>query len=220
MKLSFYWSREFLTSPRFLWLLFTVNLLGTIYGYEWYGSQIAVTIEEKPLWMVFLVPDSPTASLFFTLSLLYLLGDTRRGSVRTGPLRRVVEAVGLVASFKYGIWAVVMIVAGARLGDPVGWQDWMLSLSHLGMAAETLLYFRFMTISPAAIGWAGVWVMLNDYVDYTFDIYPWLPDSLDPYVLIVRGFTVALSLFSIILFFLLWWAVCRKPSYLSPKDLP
>ena len=55
----------------FLVLLFIINLFGTIYGYIWYGSQLKVT---EPIFYLF-VPDSPTASLFFTIALAgWILG--------------------------------------------------------------------------------------------------------------------------------------------------
>ena len=53
-----------LYNKSFMWLLFFVNLLGTIYGYIWYESQLSTT---EPKFLLF-VPDSPTASLFFTFS--------------------------------------------------------------------------------------------------------------------------------------------------------
>lgn len=139
-----------------LWSLFWINLLGTIYGYEWYGKQLVYTAEEmSPLYLPF-VPDSPTASLFFTLFLVYLLVDNYRSlksrrDRKRGALRGFVEAFALVTSFKYGIWAVSMIVASAYQGDPLVWQDWMLMGSHLGMAAEALLYFGLYTYSWPSI---------------------------------------------------------------------
>ncbi|MET0960494.1 MAG: DUF1405 domain-containing protein, partial [Psychrobacillus psychrotolerans] len=48
-----------------MWLLFIVNLFGTIYGYYWYKGQLSQT-ETK---FLLFVPDSPTASLFFTIAL-------------------------------------------------------------------------------------------------------------------------------------------------------
>jgi len=55
-----------LTHRSFLTLLFLINLLGTIYGYIWYGSQLSRT---EPIFLIF-VPDSPTASLFFSIAVL------------------------------------------------------------------------------------------------------------------------------------------------------
>ncbi|GIQ63775.1 hypothetical protein PACILC2_23430 [Paenibacillus cisolokensis] len=111
MPFASLFGRPFLMNRGVLWTLFAVNLLGTIYGYLWYGDQLLFTIDNKPAWMIPFVPDSPTASLFFTLSLLYLLFPPERPSSLPGSvLRAVIEGLAAVTSVKYGIWAVVMIL--------------------------------------------------------------------------------------------------------------
>ena len=63
------WVYPLLASRSFLWLLLLVNIAGTIYGYDWYGWQLA----ETPTIFLPFVPDSPTASLFFVFVLIALL---------------------------------------------------------------------------------------------------------------------------------------------------
>ncbi len=41
--------------------------------------------------------------------------------------------------------------------------------------------------------WAGVWILLNDFMDYTFGIYPWLPQRVEAQLDDVRLFTTLLS---------------------------
>ncbi|PZE22205.1 DUF1405 domain-containing protein [Paenibacillus xerothermodurans] len=189
-----------------LWSLFWVNLLGTIYGYMWYGNQLVFTVRElSPAYLPF-VPDSPTASLFFTLVLLFLLLDSYRGRAQHQAadwFRGCVEALAVITSFKYGIWAVSMIWAGAYQGDHVDWAGWMLTLSHLGMAAEVLLYMRLYTYRTLPIIIAGLWTLLNDFMDYTVGVYPWLPDELNDDLSMVAAFTVELSFVSIIIAFVM-----------------
>jgi uncharacterized membrane protein YpjA len=201
MSIRSYFSKAFLSSRFMLWTLFWVNLLGTIYGYEWYWRQLVFTAREiSPVYLPF-VPDSPTASLFFTAVLVFLLVDSYRGRTdqpQSGWFRSCVEALAVITSFKYGIWAVTMIWAGAYQGDAVGWQGWMLSISHLGMAAEVLLYLRLYTYRSFAVLVAAVWSLWNDYTDYTAGVYPWLPDSLADDLSSVAAFTVELSFVSII----------------------
>lgn len=196
LPLRLFWSREFLTSRSILRTLLIVNVLGTVYGYIWYGEQIEWTAAHKPLWMIPFVPDSPTASLFFSLSLIYLLvqGPPRTGTGRI--VRSIIEALGVATSLKYGIWAVAMIVAGASEGESMVWQDWMLIVSHLGMAVEGLLFLRFMSVGSAAVGVAVGWLLLNDMVDYRFDVFPWLPKPLYDHLPIVCICTFGLTLFS------------------------
>ena len=193
MGISVFWSRSFLMSRTMLWLLFIVNLLGTIYGYIWYDAQLAKTFNEEPLWMLVFVPDSPTASLFFTLALLYMLFPPAKQTGIAAAGRSVIEGLAVVCSVKYGIWAVAMIVAGAWQGDVLNWQHYMLIASHLGMALEALLYFRFMKGGIAALTAGLSWLLLNDTIDYTYGVYPWLPQQLDDDVPAVRLFTYCLS---------------------------
>ncbi|CDN45472.1 DUF1405 domain-containing protein [Paenibacillus sp. P22] len=98
-------SRYALLNRRFLWLLLVVNALGTVYGYYWYKGQLEATVDAgNPLWQLVFVPDSPTASLFFTLSLLYLLFPPGNQGRLGRTVRVAIEGLGTVTSVKYGIW--------------------------------------------------------------------------------------------------------------------
>jgi len=199
MNISFFWSRSFLLNRTFLWLLFIVNFLGTIYGYIWYGGQLELTAATKPLWMLIFVPDSPTASLFFTLAILYLLFPPTGNSkiVRYG--RMIIEGLAVVCSVKYGVWAVAIILSGIYQGGDIYATDMMLIASHLGMAVEALLYMRFMTVNKSMLVAATGWLLLNDTADYTYGIYPNLPYELKNQVQKVKIFTYCLSLCSLLL---------------------
>jgi uncharacterized membrane protein YpjA len=180
-----------------LWALLWVNLIGTIYGYYWYGDQLAETVQDMPLWFVPFVPDSPTASLFFTLSVAYLLHESKYGYMPKSKfgyhLRGFIEAFALITSFKYGIWAVSMIAASAALGTPMDWQDYMLSTSHLGMAAEALLFARLYRFRLPHVLLVACWSFANDYMDYGQMTFPWLPKVLEERLHSVRLFTNGLS---------------------------
>lgn len=187
------WLDGILLNRGFLWLLFAVNFLGTVYGYIWYGNQLAFTAEHYPVWLLPFVPDSPTASLFFTVAVLLLLFPPK--GVRGEYIRRVIEALAVLTSIKYGIWAVGIIFAGGLQGDMIGWQDWMLVVSHTAMAIEALLYARYFAIR-SALPIALAWTLLNDAVDYSFGVFPWLPRVLEDDVIVVQWATIALTLFS------------------------
>lgn len=178
------WLWESLRQRWFLWLLFFVNFLGTIYGFIWYADQLADT---PPLLRIF-VPDSPTGSGLFTLVIFtYLVG-------RQFP---ILEALAGITNFKYGVWAVAVIIAGWFLGNEIHWQDIMLMVSHTGMAVESALYARYYKLTWLAVGIASLWTLNNDFLDYVMEIHPWLPDVLVPYTTIVGLCTVLLSLVSI-----------------------
>ncbi|UKS30577.1 DUF1405 domain-containing protein [Paenibacillus sp. HWE-109] len=203
LSASYFWSKDFLLSKKILWLLFISNLLGTVYGYEWYWIQMSNTIAEKPLWYVFFVPDSPTASLFFTLSVGYLLLD-HTSNKQSGQLyqaiRGFIEAFALITSFKYGIWAVTMIWAGAWQGVAVGWDGWMLTSSHLAMALEALLFVRWYRYKVGAIVLVAAWTFWNDFMDYERGVFPSLPSVLvDNFYRTIEAFTIGLSIVGILI---------------------
>lgn len=205
-RIAFFFSQSFLCNRHILWALFTCNLLGTVYGFEWYRYQLIETIQTKPTWFVLFVPDSPTASLFFTISVCFLLWDQKkRGTGKRADLEEVsngasrsvwrgfVDAFAFITSYKYGIWAIAMILAGNGKGLPLVWQDWMLMASHLAMAVEVFLYARWMKFTSIGIVLAGTWTLLNDYMDYQYGIFPSLSKLLLPYITTIQWFTVGLS---------------------------
>ncbi|WP_246358565.1 DUF1405 domain-containing protein [Paenibacillus phytorum] len=203
LSVSYFWSKDFLLSKKMLWAFFISNLLGTIYGYEWYWAQMVDTIANYPVWYVYFVPDSPTASLFFTLSIGFLLMNRsldQQPSKLYRAIRGFVEAFALITSFKYGIWAVAMIWTGAWQGVPVGWDGWMLTGSHLAMAVEALLFVRWYRYRLTAIIIVAIWTFWNDFMDYEKGVFPRLPDVLvDNYLSNIEWFTVGLSMTGILI---------------------
>jgi uncharacterized membrane protein YpjA len=189
-----HWFEKLFKHRGIIWLLFIVNLLGTIYGYIWYGNQLEYTAANYPLWLLPFVPDSPTASLFFTLALLLMLYPPK--SFTGNNIRELIEALAVVTSVKYGIWAVSIIFAGGYQGDIIVWKDWMLVISHAGMAVEALIYARFFSFRKM-IPLALIWTLTNDILDYSYGIYPWLPSVLQDDVGQIQYLTMALTLFSV-----------------------
>jgi uncharacterized membrane protein YpjA len=196
MSLTWFTSRAFLLDRRLLWLLFICNALGTAYGYVWYGEQLRWTLDHHPLWRIVFVPDSPTASLFFTIWLLLILMRPGKESGVYRIFRITVEALAVLTLVKYGVWAVVMNAAQGLQGDPLDWQNWMLIASHAAMAVEGLLYARFMRFGKLAALLALGWMLLNDTMDYGVGIYPWLPSVLEDDLTVIAGFTFVLSVVS------------------------
>ncbi|SFB17830.1 Uncharacterized membrane protein YpjA [Cohnella sp. OV330] len=192
-------SRRFLTQNWMMTLLMVFYVFGTIYGYYWYKNQLVDTMQTHPAWQIPFVPDSPTASLFFTFAALWLwLSPFGKGESKLARgARGVVEALAVVTSIKYGVWATVIIFASAAYGSPIVWQDWMLIASHLSMAVCAVVYGRFFLYGTIAVGIAAAWTLLNDTIDYSFGVYPSLPQSLDDRLLGVSIFTFALTVFSV-----------------------
>ncbi len=78
-----------------LLFLLVVNILGTIYGFIWYGNQLK---ETSPIFWPF-VPDSPMASLFLSFCFNRFFNEEKLWINR-----------GASDCYfnKYGIWAVVV----------------------------------------------------------------------------------------------------------------
>jgi len=178
-----------LKSKPFLVLLLLINIPGTIYGYYWYGWQLADT---EPIFLLF-VPDSPTASLFFCFVLLAFLFN------KNWPL---MEGLAAVTLFKYGIWAVVMnalVMIETNQLSPIAI---MLILSHLGMAIEGLLFTPFYKIKRWHLVAVAIWTLHNDVIDYVFGQMPRY-SILSEYTSLIGYFTFWLSLVSLTIVYFL-----------------
>lgn len=173
----------------FLLLLFFINLFGTIYGFIWYRFQLAITPD---IFLIF-VPDSPTASLFFTIVLFFFLFK------KNVPY---IEALAIITCFKYGVWAVVMNIFTLIVVGSLSWQGYMLIASHGAMAIEGLLYARFYRIKWKHIVVAAIWTLHNDIIDYVFEMMP-VYSSLSDYMNEIGYFTFWLSIASIFITYML-----------------
>ncbi|MNI48938.1 hypothetical protein D3C73_1035290 [compost metagenome] len=88
-------------------------------------------------------------------------------------------------------------MAGAAQGNSLVWQDWMLTASHLGMAAEALLFARWYKYGILSIGLVGIWTLWNDYMDYSEGIFPGLSKVLLDDLNVISIFTMSLSVVSL-----------------------
>ncbi|MCG3089932.1 DUF1405 domain-containing protein [Sporosarcina cyprini] len=148
-----------LSNRSFLWILLFVNILGTVYGYDWYMWQLEIT---KPIFWIF-VPDSPTASLFFCIALFaWLIGKNFK----------LIEALALITLVKYGVWAVVMNLLTLVETGSIGWAGWMLVVSHSAMALQAILYIPFYRFQFKHVVIAAIWTLHNDVIDYVFGQMP------------------------------------------------
>ena len=198
MNWRMYLSRAFLLHPTLLTLMLICYVPGTVYGYIWYGDQLVDTWNEYSHWLIPFVPDSPTSSLFFAIALIWLWVQPKQTvSPALRAVRSFIEALGVVTSIKYGIWACAIIFIGASQGDQLVWEDWMLVVSHGAMAICALIYARFFRFGWIALAFAAAWTFLNDALDYGVGIYPYLPYVLRDDVTGIAWFTFSLTVISI-----------------------
>ncbi|RIE04890.1 DUF1405 domain-containing protein [Cohnella faecalis] len=199
VSLRWYFSKHCLLHPVTLLLLLLIYVPGTIYGYIWYEDQLVKTWNHHPHWQIPFVPDSPTASLFFAIAVLWLWispKPSKSGFVQS--IRGIIEALGVVTSVKYGIWATVIIFWGQAQGDVLYWEHWMLIIGHTAMAVTALLYARFFFFNWISLAVAAAWTFLNDSIDYGYGIFPYLPSELDDDLVLVRNFTFILTGLSVL----------------------
>ncbi|PXW91734.1 putative membrane protein YpjA [Streptohalobacillus salinus] len=164
----------------FLIVLFVINFFGTVYGYIWYGPQLSDT----PWYFLIFVPDSPTASLFFTIFIgCYLFN-------KHVPL---IEALAVVTLFKYGIWAVVMNLLTLVVNGSLSPAGYMLIFSHGAMAIQGLLYLPVYRFKWWHLAITAVWTLHNDAIDYLFSMMPRY-HSLSDYMYEIGYFTFWLSI--------------------------
>lgn len=152
---------------RFWWALFTINLLGSLYGFYWYWPQLS----ETPVKYWLIVPDSPGSTFLLAIWLGLLLAgrDWRR------PGMQLLGAVAFISNMKYGLWSATVL---PQAGIKYGWQfDFIhLSLSHLGMFVEAMIFARHYRPERWAAGVALAWMGFQDLVDYRLLMtHPTLP---------------------------------------------
>ncbi|HLG26861.1 MAG TPA: DUF1405 domain-containing protein [Paenisporosarcina sp.] len=164
----------------FMWILLAVNVLGTIYGYIWYIWQLKIT---DPIFLIF-VPDSPTASLFFSIALFGWLINRNF---------KLIEALALITLVKYGLWAVVMNIWTQFEAGPIGFVGWMLVVSHFAMAVQALLYIPKYKFNWIHVLIAAIWTLHNDVIDYVFGQMP-IYRSLSEHTQTIGYFTFWLSI--------------------------
>jgi uncharacterized membrane protein YpjA len=151
---------------RYAWVIVAVNLLGTAFGFWYYGfhplplSDPLITwqfVAEPPAMWPF-VPDSPVATLFIAASLALW---------RLGRNSEIVNALAFFGCLKLGLWTPFVLLAfmeGFSYNSVLMYN--FLFWSHLAMVAEAFLIYRYSDFPVGAVLVALVWYGLNDLVDY------------------------------------------------------
>lgn len=168
---------------RWWWALVAINFLGSLYGFYWYWPQLRVT--PVKYWLI--VPDSPGSTFLLFIWLLLMLGgvDWRK------PAMQLLAAVAFVSNLKYGLWtSVVLPEAGIKFGWDFSYV--YLTASHLGMAAQALLFARYYSPARGFAVAALLWMWFQDLVDYRLLMtHPTLPYNSE--FAFARNAAVALS---------------------------
>jgi uncharacterized membrane protein YpjA len=149
-----------------VWPVVAVNLLGTLFGFWYYGIHpwptadplVTLQLGVEPVVMWPFVPDSPVATFFIAASLASWKLD--RG-------REWLHALAFFGCIKLGAWTVVVLLAFV---EQFGYNHWamynFLLWSHLAMVLEAFLVHRYAEFTVRGVAVALLWYGLNDVVDY------------------------------------------------------
>ncbi|MFC7071237.1 DUF1405 domain-containing protein [Halobaculum lipolyticum] len=153
------------------WLVVAVNIVGTAFGFWYYGFHPLPLSDPLIVWqfagtppsMWIFVPDSPVATLFIALALaLWKLGRSNE----------YVNALAFFGCWKLGLWTpfTLGVFADGFLATTALPMYLFLFGSHLAMTVQGFLLYRISDFPVRAVAVAVAWYGLNDVVDYFFAI--------------------------------------------------
>ncbi|QLG63281.1 DUF1405 domain-containing protein [Halorarum salinum] len=156
---------------RFAGVIALINLVGTAFGFWYYGLRpvpaseplIAGQFSGEPAVMWAFVPDSPVATLFIAVALgLWWLGRPSE----------YWNALAFFGCWKLGLWTpfVLLAFADGFLASTAVPMYLFLFFSHLAMVLEAFLIHRFSAFPLRAVAVAAAWYGLNDLVDYVVPV--------------------------------------------------
>lgn len=152
---------------RAVWLVVLTNLVGTAFGFWYYGfhpvplSDPLITgqfaMEPAVLWP--LIPDSPVATLFIGLAL---------GAWALDRSNEYLNALAFFGCWKLGFWTpfVLTVFSENFLATTPLPMYLFLFCSHLAMVVQAFVLHRISDFPVKAVGVALLWYGLNDLVDY------------------------------------------------------
>lgn len=179
--------------------LAVANMLGALYGFQWYRGQLAQT----PYLLWPFIPDSPLSALLFSLVLVGLLCRRRSG---------VLEGIAFVGIAKYGLWSVAVIGHFWITRAFGGFELIHLFLSHWIMALQGIWFAYHYYPGPGYVLVGAAWAVANDAVDYLLGHHPSLPGA--GQLPFARAAALALTL---LVPSLLLWLGTQSP---SREDIP
>jgi uncharacterized membrane protein YpjA len=80
--------------------------------------------------------------------------------------------ISLVGSVKYGLWTIFVLgISNTASLYP------LVILAHVLLLVETIVLFRVFSFKVKHVLLALVWFVVNDYLDYTIGLHPYVPDG-------------------------------------------
>ncbi|MFC6835031.1 DUF1405 domain-containing protein [Halomarina ordinaria] len=144
---------------RLAWLVVAINLVGTAFGFWYYGPQFSLT----PAVMWPFVPDSPLATLFIACSI---------GAWKLGRPNEALNALAFFGCIKLGLWTPYALVAFFPEWGYVAWDPMFQFLfwSHLAMVLQAFVVHRYADFPVWAVAVATLWYTVDLVVDYFYPV--------------------------------------------------
>ncbi len=164
-------AREYLESAPTLLLLLTLTGMLTLVGFRFYVDRGLAGVSTF-LWPLF--ADSPVATALATLSFLTLLPSLGRrlGENRLNRPLVYLHTLAFVWLVKFGLWTAVALNLGFSAYFPDLYGYWSVMLSHLGFVGLALLIPHYSHTTRGALAFALGLALVNDILDYGFDLHP------------------------------------------------
>ena len=186
------WARYYLeNAPSLLWLVFA-NVAGIFVGIFFYLATLpAIETLAWPLYM-----DSPVATLLMALTLATLLPNLgkRLDHAPTNLVLAYLHTITFVWLVETGLWTALALNLHVGLYFPDLWRYFGVLVTHLLFVPEAYLLPHFGSTTKGALGLALLLALVNDVLDYGFDLHP--PLRYDPGLVLVVG-SVATSLLAV-----------------------
>jgi len=152
---------------RLAWPIVLVNLVGTLFGFWYYAGRpttlaVGGQLGAAPATAWPLIPDSPVATLFIALSL---------AAWRLGSEADWLHALAFFGCIKLGLWTPYVQLALNGPGEIALWLYLFLVVSHLAMALEAFLIYRYARFAVPSVAIAVAWYAFNDVVDYFWPLF-------------------------------------------------
>ena len=170
-------------------ILLICNILGTIYGFIWYGGQL---LQTKWYFIPF-IPDSPIASLFLCIAIITIL-FSRSNSI--------IGALAFVSLLKYGLWAVIMNIIMINMYHDITIMNVFLIMSHGIMALEAIYFYPCFKVTCSGFIVAMIWLFHNDFIDYVLGKFPYY-SFIAEHSVIIGYIAFWLSVFALIMYYYL-----------------
>ncbi|MGA4513669.1 DUF1405 domain-containing protein [Staphylococcus caledonicus] len=168
-------------------ILLVCNILGTIYGFIWYGDQL---LQTKWYFLPF-IPDSPIASLFLCIAIITILLNRSNS---------IIDALAFVSLLKYGLWAVIMNIIMINMYHDITIMNVFLIMSHSIMALEAIYFYPRFKVTYSGFLVAMIWVFHNDFIDYVLGKFPYY-GFIAEHSAIIGYIAFWLSVFALIMYY-------------------